>query len=529
MLKTVTGYGGMVTAPHHLSAQAGASILRDGGNAVEAMVAMAADIAAVYPHMNAIGGDGFWLIAEPRKDPVGIDACGAAAAKASQDFYTDRGFDTIPSRGPLAALTAAGTISGWQAALRQAAGWGDALPLDRLLADAIRHAKNGVAVTAGQEALTEQKLPELKDAPGFADTFLIDGGIPRTGTRMGNPRLGQTLAHLAKAGLEDFYRGELASQIAADLAACGSPVTAQDLEDHSAQIVTPLSVKSSSGTLYNMTPPTQGLASLIILALYDRLAHADDTDAGFVHRLVEATKRAFIVRDTHVTDPAYMDKNPSDFLADVFLDQEAAKIDMAHALPWPHVANPGDTIWMGAIDAEGRAVSFIQSIYWEFGSGIVLPETGILWQNRGTSFSLQDDKPHPLRPGRKPFHTLNPALARLDDGRTVSYGTMGGEGQPQTQAAIFARYVEQGMDLQEAISAPRWLLGRTWGDQSTNLKLESRFSDKTVATLKDAGHDVAVMEPMTDMMGHAGAVVRHPDGLMEGATDPRSDGAAMAV
>ena len=528
-MKTVTGFGGMVTAPHHLASQTGASILRDGGNAVEAMVAMAATIAVVYPHMNAIGGDGFWLITEPGKDPVGVDACGAAAAQATPDFYRDRGLSALPSRGPLAALTAAGTISGWDLALGHAAPWGAALPLNRLLGDAIDHARNGVAVTPGQEALTRQKLPELREVPGFAETFLADGTVPAAGTRAANPRLGDTLAHLADAGLDDFYRGALAERIADDLAATGSPVALADLNAHQAQTVTPLSVRIGDGTLYNMTPPTQGLASLMILALHDRLDRRDPSDHAFVHRLVEATKRAFIVRDREVTDPAYMRADPADYLRDSFLDADAAKIDLESALPWPHTAQPGDTIWMGAVDGEGRAVSFIQSIYWEYGAGIVLPETGILWQNRGTSFSLGEDGAHPLRPGRKPFHTLNPAMARLDDGRVMTYGTMGGEGQPQTQAAVFARYVDLGMDLQEAVSAPRWLLGRTWGDQSTNLKLESRFDGATVDWLRAAGHDVAVVEPMTDMMGHAGAIVRHPDGLLEGAADPRSDGAAMAV
>ena len=529
MLKTVTGYQGMVTAPHHLASQAGVSVLRDGGNAVEAMVAMAAAIAVVYPHMTAIGGDGFWLIAEPGKSPIGIDACGAAAENATRGFYTDQGYSSIPTRGQLAALTAAGTISGWEAALAQARAWGTAMPLERLMQDAVRHAHEGVAVAPSQEALTREKLAELKDAPGFAETFLQDGAVPAARSKLANPRLGDTLKHLGKAGLADFYSGELAGRIADDLAAVGSPVSAADLRGHAAKLVTPLSVQTGDGALYNMTPPTQGLASLIILALYDRLTAPETTEFDFVHRLVEATKRAFIVRDGHVTDPAYMTADPQEFLTDAFLDAEAAKIDLATALPWPHLAAPGDTIWMGAIDGEGRAVSFIQSIYWEFGSGVVLPETGILWQNRGISFSLEENGAHPLLPGRKPFHTLNPPMAILKDGRTISYGTMGGEGQPQTQAALYARYVKQGIDLQDAISSPRWLLGRTWGDQSTNLKLESRFDAATIEALKGAGHDVAVVDPMTDMMGHAGAIVHHPDGLFEGATDPRSDGAAMAV
>ncbi len=240
---------------------------------------------------------------------------------------------------------------------------------------------------------------------------------------------------------------------------------------------------------------------------------------------MEATKQAFLVRDRHCTDPAYMDVDPADFLTDADLAQRAARIDPATALPWPQPALPGDTIWMGCIDREGRSASFIQSIYWEFGSGVVLPATGVLWQNRGISFSLDDNAPQALKPGRKPFHTLNPAMARFDDGRTMVYGTMGGEGQPQTQAAVFSRYGLFNQPLQQAVTAPRWLLGRTWGEESTSLKLEARFEAELVGKLRDAGHQVEVLDQdFSDTMGHAGAVVRHPDGVIEGASDPRSDG-----
>ena len=171
----------------------------------------------------------------------------------------------------------------------------------------------------------------------------------------------------------------------------------------------------------------------------------------------------------------------------------------------------------------------IQSLFFEFGSGLLLPETGILWQNRGSAFSLAGTGPRALAPGRKPFHTLNPALARFADGRVMVYGTMGGEGQPQTQAALFSRYAQFGCDLQESISAPRWLLGRTWGEDSVTLKLENRFDPALVAELRAAGHAVELLAPMTSLMGHAGAVVRHADGSYEGASDPRSDGAAVGL
>jgi gamma-glutamyltranspeptidase/glutathione hydrolase len=181
---------------------------------------------------------------------------------------------------------------------------------------------------------------------------------------------------------------------------------------------------------------------------------------------------------------------------------------------------------MGVIDKDGVAVSFIQSIYHEFGSGIVLPESGVNWQNRGCSFSLDPQSRNPLTPGRKPFHTLNPALALFDDGRAMVYGNMGGDGQPQSQSAVFSRIAMFGMNPQAAISAPRWLLGRTWGQASDTLKLESRFAPETVAALRALGHEVDVLGAWDETMGHAGAIVRHPDGTLEGGNDPRSDGAA---
>jgi len=183
-------------------------------------------------------------------------------------------------------------------------------------------------------------------------------------------------------------------------------------------------------------------------------------------------------------------------------------------------------VWMGAVDNEGRAVSFIQSIYWEFGSGTVLDETGITWQNRGTSFSLDPTHHNCLQPHRRPFHTIQPALAHLSDGRVMPYGTMGGEGQPQTQAMVFSRHVMHGQELQEAVTAPRWLLGRTWGAETTSLRIENRFDPSVIAALKAAGHPIEDVGAFDEVMGHAGALVHHPGGLIEGAADPRGDGQA---
>jgi gamma-glutamyltranspeptidase/glutathione hydrolase len=278
-----------------------------------------------------------------------------------------------------------------------------------------------------------------------------------------------------------------------------------------------------------MPPPTQGLASLLLLGVYERLGVATAENFEFVHGLVEATKRAFRIRDRYVTDPAYMDSDPAAFLDGAKLDAMAADIDLAQALPWPDPAQKGDTVWLGAVDKEGRAVSFIQSIYWEFGSGTVLENSGIMWQNRGTSFSLDPAHHNCLKPYRRPFHTIQPAMARLADGRVMPYGTMGGEGQPQTQAMVFTRHVMHGQGLQEAVTAPRWLLGRTWGAETTNLRIENRFDPTVIQALRDAGHDIEEIGAFDEVMGHAGALVRHPDGLIEGAADPRGDGAAVGA
>ena len=528
MSNTATATGGMVVAPHHLAAQTGLAVLRDGGNAIEAMVAAAAAIAVVYPHMNAIGGDGFWIVHARGAEPIAIDACGAAAGQATPEWYRSRGFDAIPARGPLAANTVAGTVSGWAAALAVSRRWGGTHSLDRLLADAIHYAERGVPVTASQHFNTGAKRADLEAVPGFARQFLPGGTVPAVGDVFVNERLGRTLRRLVRDGLDSFYRGSLADTIAADLARAGSPLSGDDLARHQARLRTPLSLSLRPGTAYNLPPPTQGLASLMILGVFERLGVADADGFAHMHALVEATKQAFMVRDREITDPAYMRSPPERFLAPEALDAAAAAIDPAQALAWPRPPSAGDTIWMGAVDAEGRAVGFIQSVYWEFGSGVVLEETGIQWQNRGSSFSLDDGALNRLVPGRKPFHTLNPALFLFDDGRTMPYGTMGGEGQPQTQAAVLTRYAYFGQTLQNAISAPRWLLGRTWGEESTTLKLESRIAPPVVDALGRAGHDVDVVGAYDEMMGHAGALVHHPHGVIEGAADPRSDGGVAA-
>ncbi|HEY9448051.1 MAG TPA: gamma-glutamyltransferase family protein [Burkholderiales bacterium] len=532
MLKSIFGTRGIAVAPHALAAQSAIDVLRDGGNAVEGMIAAAATIAVVYPHMNSIGGDGFWLIHVPGRSPMVIEGCGVAAQAATREWYRSRGIEhAIPHRGGLAANTVAGAVSGWGAAYQLSRRtMRGRLPMRRLLADAIHYASRGTAVTMSQVLSTTQKQAELAEQPGYADFFLVDGAPPATGAEFRQRRLASTLRRLADAGTDDFYRGDLARSIARDLARAGSPIGLRDLEGHRAVLRDPLTLAHRAGALYNTPPPTQGLVSLLILGILDELevGKVGPVTAEYIHLCVEAAKRAFQVRDLYITDPRYMTRQPKQLLSRALIRELAGNIDRKHAASWKQPSMPGDTVWLGVMDKAGRAVSYIQSIHHEFGSGVVLKGTGITWQNRGCSFSLDPHALNVLKPGRKPFHTLSPALAQLKDGRVMAYGAMGGDGQPQTQSALFTRIVNYGMNPQAAVSEPRWLFGRTWGRDSVTLKLESRFDLGIVRELTEWGHEMEVLEPFDETVGHAGALVRHPNGVMEGGADPRSDGAVAA-
>ena len=451
---------------------------------------------------------------------------GRRAASPRAERYRAKGYDAIPPRGPDAALTVAGAVGGWRAALDYARSLGGKIPLSGLLADAIRHARDGYPVSASEGREDAKELEALRQAPGFLDTFFVEGKPAPAGHIRKMPRLADTLGHLADAGLDDFYRGDVGREIAGDLERMGSPVTRQDLEAFRAAVREPLSVRSRSATLYNFPPPTQGLASLLILGIFERLDVRRGESVEHHHGLIEAVKRAVAIRDLVVTDPRRLQHNPDDFLTPAAFEREAMAVDMRRAAPFPLPPAEGDTVWMGAIDRDGLAVSYIQSLYWEWGSGCVLPGTGIHWQNRGVSFSLDRNARNPLEPGRKPFHTLNPALAAFGDGRVLSYGAMGGDGQPQFQAQIFTRYADFGMGLADAVDAPRWLLGRTWGSTSTTLKLENRFEPSLVQGLARLGHEVEEFpKPYWEDFGHAGMLVKHPrDGRVEATHDPRSDG-----
>ncbi|XP_047503167.1 oxamate amidohydrolase proenzyme-like isoform X2 [Pieris napi] len=516
----------MVVTPHHLATQTAIMILRQGGTAIEAMVAAAATIAVVYPHMNSIGGDSFWLILPPNGEPIAIDASGPAGSLADLNFF--QGINKIPDKGPKSAITVAGTVAGWDAALRYLTESGyQPMPVANLLSDAIAYSEHGFPISSCQAKANEIFKTRLTNfTQDFKDIFFPDGRVLKTGDLLYQKKLANTFKDLANNGLDSFYRGTVAQSIVEDMQTLGMPITESDLFNYNAIRCRPLRLQHSHGELLNLPPPTQGVLSLSILGMLDDL-HIDGKHEGeFIHAAVEATKQAFKLRDTYITDPRYMNVSAQSLLSKSNIFEMASHIDLERASPEGNGDGPGDTIWMGIMDKEGFSVSFIQSIFHEYGSGVVLPKTGILWQNRGVSFNLNPGSLRFIVPGKKPFHTLNPAAAILNDGRVMVYGTRGGDGQPQTQTAIFHRYVVQGKNLQQSVYDPRWAYGPFTMDPTSILRLENRFSQETINYLKDRGHVMAMLPAFTEMVGQAGALVRHTNGVLEGAWDVRSNGFA---
>lgn len=525
--KTEKSQNGMVVSPHHAASDAGLDILKQGGNAIEATIAVASSLAIHYPHMTGIGGDAFWLIYDPEKGVSFIEASGYSGFDVNMDKY--QGLETIPFRGKLAANSVAGAVSAWDLAYKKSINeWEGKISPSTLVKEAVDSSSEGIIVTNSLSQTLEEKKDELIVDEYFANVYYPNGNVPKAGDKLTQEKLGNTIKSLGEKGFDSFYRGDLANKIAEDFSKRDGLLTIKDLNEHNASWNTPLEMKMSKGTLFNASAPTQGVASLMILGLFDRwvekLPQKDSTN--HVHLLVEATKIAFKHRDKMNT--AATSEELQAWLEPEYLDKLSLELDLEKALPWGENAQPGDTTWFGVIDSKGRVVSAIQSIYHEFGSGLTLPETGIVWQNRGCSFVLDSSHIQALEPHKKPFHTLNPAIALFDDGRVMAYGTMGGDGQPQTQAAVFSRYAYYNEDLQTSINNPRWLLGRTWGNSSQSLKLESRFDGKLINDLKDKGHDVEILSELDSAVGHAGALVVHPSKKIEGAFDPRSDGKASS-
>ena len=531
---------GVVATPHYLASTAGLEILQRGGSAVDAAIAANAVLCVAYPHMAGLGGDGFWLIAEPGGDVHGLNASGPAARLATLDYYRQRSENgEIPVRGPLSALTVPGAVDGWHAVHERFG----RIPWSELFEPAIVYAREGVAVTRSLADWLAQDEPILKKYPATAAIFLPGKGVPREGQRLVQGDLARSFEQIASKGSRSgYYEGPIAESICKTLQEQGCTLRADDFAAYHAEWVEPITSTYRGYDVYELPPNTQGFTPLQILNLiegYDVVGWGDGS-ADYYHHMAEAVKVAFADREEWLTDPRFVNIPVRRLISKAYADERRRLIDAERAqdiaevppgIPYEHEharrAPEGDTCYFCAADRDGMVVSLIQSIYHDFGSAVIGGDTGIILQNRGAFFSLDENHPNHLQPGKRTFHTLIPALLLRDGKPYLAFGSMGGEGQPQSQAALVTRIVDFGYDVQQAIEAPRWLMGRTWGTRSRNLSLEGRISDEVARELKRRGQPVQMVTDWNDNLGHAHAIrVDRQVGFFEGGADPRGDGAA---
>ncbi|WP_337270700.1 gamma-glutamyltransferase family protein [Oryzifoliimicrobium ureilyticus] len=518
MNKEKQSRNGMVVAPHWLASKAGADVLRRGGNAIEAVIAAGAALSVVYPHFCGLGGDAVWMTADPSGNVSCLLGIGQAAASASIDNAK------ITLRGPSSTWTTACLVDSWQKLLDLSSSqWKGQERLHQLLEPAIHLAQEGYDVSPSQRFWSEFRKNESSAWPGFEAIF-GESGIQR------QPQLADTLRSIADEGARGFYEGALARRVAQGLKHASSPLSASDLAATQARFVEPLGHDYRDMRLFAPPPPTQGVTTLGIMGVLAHLdmAGQDPHSAQYYHYLVEAVKKAFLDRYL-IGDPSACDS----WLISTLLDEErlsskAEAIDPAKAMEWPHLHRAGDTAFLAAVDAQGRCVCGLQSLYFDWGSGVVVGDTGVLWQNRGAAFSLDPESPNRIAPGKLPFYTLNPGLGLRNGRPHLLYGTQGADGQPQTLALLLSLLIDHQFDLSAALAHPRFLLGKTFSDSRDSLKIEANAGTDVFSGLAALGHSVSSIDAFSPLGGQAGVIRIDDDGLIHGSHDPRSDGGAEA-
>lgn len=523
MTQSIIGTKSMVVSPHYLASMAGNKILEKGGNAFDAAVAVSACLGVVYPHMTGLGGDAFWLTYEREVGKIrAFNGSGRSGSNVNRDAY--KGEKKIPFRGVRSAITVPGMVDSWDEILRECG----KLTLAEVLDSAIEYAEKGFSITKNQVMYTEKNWDWLSTALITSEIYAPGGHVPQVGERFVQKDLARSLALIADQGRDVFYKGELAKAIVSFLKEQGGLLSAVDFADHHGNWVEPISTQYRNYTIYQVPPNSQGFVGLMALNILENFNfdNIDHGSAGYYHLLAEALKAGFRDRNEVLTDPEFFDI-PIDKLLD---KQYAAKLASAIQTNAEKVTSPSmgnDTAYAAVVDKDGNSVSFIQSLYFEFGSGVTAGQTGVMLQNRGSFFSLDSNHVNSLEPNKRSFHTLMPAIACKDGKPSILYGTQGGEGQPQTQTAIITRMIDYGMDPQAAINEPRFVWGRTWGEDSESLKIESRVKKEAVDELKERGHHVEVVEEFDGVMGHAQAIRIDEHNFLKGGVDPRGDGAAV--
>ncbi len=536
----VRGSRHAVVAPHHLATAAGLAILGAGGTAVDAAIAANAVLAVVMPNACGIGGDAFWLIWDAASGrQLALNGSGRSAAAADAAAFRARGLARLPLRGPLS-ITVPGAVRSW----------GDAharfgrLSRSEILAPAIDLAAAGFPAWEGLIDAVERTAPMVEEAIGTASGWAAvnrpEGRAWRPGERVRSPALAASIERLAAAGFDDFYEGELAERQARGLAAAGSPIRLDDLRAHTSTWGEPIAAEYRGTRVTTHPPNSQGLTALEILNVLERFEPPDPgvfagghgPDARWVHLGIEASKLAMADRDAFVTDPEAVDVPVGRLIGKERAATLAARIDPERAAPAPPARNPrgGGTIYLATADAEGNAVSLIESNYGGFGSWVTDPATGIGYQNRGSYFSLDEGHPNVLAPRKRTLHTLMPGMLFRDGRPWIVAGSMGGDAQPQIHAQVVSALVDGGVDVATAVGAPRWFVEPADHFRPpVDVRAEPRFRDGLLQALAAMGHPVTRTAAFDSLLGHCHAIELvdggpRAGGTLAAATDPRSAG-----
>ena len=519
----VVGRGGMVATSHPLAAQAGLQMLAQGGTAADAVIAAAAVLNVVEPMSTGIGGDAFALIYDAKSKTVrALNGSGPAPKRLNRDVFAAQGLNKIPLTGVLP-ITVPGAVSAWDALIKE---YGK-LDFARILAPAIRYAREGFAVTeiiARGWATAEAKLRQHADATRI---YLPQGRAPRLGEVVVQADLARSFEEIVRAGAESFYRGALAERIVAALARDGAFLSMDDMAAYQSEWVAPATAKYRGYDVFECPPNGQGLTALLALRILDGydLAALPAHSAASLHLQIESMRLAFADAARYIADPAFRTTPMDALLADDYSAQRRAQIHtdrvgsfVAGELPISH-----DTVYVTAVDKEGNAVSFINSLYYGFGSAVVAGDTGICMQNRGACFVLDAGHPNMLEPGKRPYHTIIPCMVTKNGELWSSFGVMGGFMQPQGHAQMLVNMLDYGMNPQEALDAPRYELLEPYEGKRT---LAIEHDAATHAALRALGHDII---PAAVGGFGGGQIIVVQDGVAYGGSDPRKDGCVVAL
>jgi gamma-glutamyltranspeptidase/glutathione hydrolase len=521
---------GAVATSQPLAAQAGLRMLQDGGNAVDAAIAMAAALNVVEPGSTGIGGDMFALIWDAReRRVVALNGSGRQAAAANVDDVRKAGFDSIPNNGPGSwfAVSVPGTVDGWQTALEH---YGR-MTFKEVLAPAIDYALNGYGVTEVISNGWQGNQEKLRFQPSGVQMLPVSGRAPKFGEIVRLPELGRSLQAISEGGKDAFYKGEIARKIADFIQGLGGWLTEQDLAEHHSDWDEAISVDYRGVQVWECPPNGQGIAALIALNIaegFDIAAMGPQSPDRY-HYLIESMRRGYADALQYVADPRAVEVPIGPLLSKDYANRRRAAISGDRADPDVSYGDPmggADTVYMTAVDGEGNACSLINSLFNGFGTGLVAPDTGIALQNRGSLFSFDPDHPNYLQPKKRPYHTIVPAMATRDGEMWLSFGVMGGFQQPQGHLQVISNMVDHGMDSQKALDALRFKVDV---EGENDIMVEDDLPQDVIDELARRGHRVVVQSGY-DRVGFGGGQVisRDPDtGVLVAGSEPRKDGAAL--